>query len=102
MKAIDYQLEDFMFESSSKIIKMLVIRVKALRKKKKITQKEFAAHIGMSFGTYKKFESSYKISLEGFIDICRGLDKVEDVFELLKPNTVEKVGIKTYKQQNDL
>ena len=102
MKVIDYQLEDFMFESTPKIIEILVLRVKALRKKKKITQQEFAAHIGMSFGTYKKFESSYKISLEGFVDVCRGLNKMDEMFELLKPDTVEEVGIKIYKQQNNL
>ncbi len=100
MREIEYQLEDFMFESSQKIIEMLVTRVKAIRKQKKITQKEFAQHIGMSFGTYKKFESSYKISLEGFKDICRGLDKMDDVYELLKADTVEEIGIKSYKKQN--
>jgi len=102
MKAINYQLEDFMFESTPKIIEILVIRVKELRKKKKITQEDFAAHIGMSYGTYKKFETSSKVSLEGFINICRGLDKMEDIFELLKPDTVEEVGIRIYKKQNNL
>ncbi|MDQ7060652.1 MAG: helix-turn-helix transcriptional regulator [Sulfurimonas sp.] len=100
MKAIEHQLEDFMFESTPKIIEILVLRVKELRKKKKLTQEKFAAHIGMSFGTYKKFETANKISFEGFIDICRGLGKIEDISELLKPDTVEEVGIKIYKTLN--
>jgi len=78
---------DFSLATTEEIVKELARRAKAKRKKNIArygTQKEFAAHIGMSYRSYQNFEINGKITLEKFIDVLRGLDAVEDSAELLK------------------
>lgn len=78
---------DFSLATTEEIIKELAQRAKQKRKRnstKYCTQKEFAAHIGMSYRSYQEFEISGKIPLERFIDVLRGLDSLEDISELLK------------------
>ncbi|MEA2050019.1 MAG: hypothetical protein U9O56_04760 [Campylobacterota bacterium] len=78
---------DFSLATTTEIIKELSSRAKQKRKKnikRYGTQKEFAAHIGMSYRSYQEFEISGKITLERFIDVLRGLDAIEDSDELLK------------------
>lgn len=78
---------DFSLATTEEIIKELARRAKQKRKKNSAkygTQKEFAAHIGMSFRSYQEFEISGKITLEKFIHVLRGLDAIEDSTELLK------------------
>jgi transcriptional regulator with XRE-family HTH domain len=78
---------DFSLATTQEIIKELASRAKQKRKRnsaKYSTQKEFAAHIGMSYRSYQEFEISGKITLEKFIDVLRGLDTLEDISELLK------------------
>jgi transcriptional regulator with XRE-family HTH domain len=83
---------DFSLATTGEIIKELASRAKQKRKRNSTrygTQKEFAAHIGMSFRSYQEFEISGKITLEKFIDVLRGLDAIEDTQELLKIKDVE-------------
>ncbi len=78
---------DFSLSTTEEIIKELAQRAKQKRKRKVLkygTQKEFAAHIGMSFRSYQEFEISGKITLEKFIDVLRGLDALEESEQLLK------------------
>lgn len=78
---------DFSLATTQEIIKELSQRAKQKRKRNSArygTQKEFAAHIGMSYRSYQEFEISGKITLEKFIDVLRGLDSIEDSAELLK------------------
>lgn len=78
---------DFSLATTEEIIKELAQRAKQKRKRNSVkygTQKEFAAHIGMSYRSYQEFEISGKITLEKFIDVLRGLDTLEDISELLK------------------
>jgi hypothetical protein len=78
---------DFSLATTEEIITELARRAKQKRKKNSAkygTQKEFAAHIGMSFRSYQEFEISGKITLEKFIDVLRGLDAIEDSEHLLK------------------
>jgi transcriptional regulator with XRE-family HTH domain len=78
---------DFSLATTQEIVKELARRAKQKRKKNSArygTQKEFAAHIGMSYRSYQNFEINGKITLEKFIDILRGLDAIEDSAELLK------------------
>jgi len=78
---------DFTLATTEEIIKELALRAKQKRKRNSArygTQKEFAAHIGMSYRSYQEFEISGKITLEKFIDILRGLDAIEDSEKLLK------------------
>lgn len=78
---------EFSLATTQEIIKELAQRAKQKRKRNSArygTQKEFAAHIGMSFRSYQEFEISGKITLEKFIDVLRGLDAIEDSEGLLK------------------
>lgn len=78
---------DFSLATTEEIIKELAQRAKQKRKRNSArygTQKEFAAHIGMSYRSYQEFEISGKITLEKFIDVLRGLDAIEDSEGLLK------------------
>jgi transcriptional regulator with XRE-family HTH domain len=78
---------DFSLATTKEIIKELASRAKQKRKKNSAsygTQKQFAAHIGMSYRSYQEFEISGKITLEKFIDVLRGLNAIEDTQELLK------------------
>ena len=93
MKSVEYRVEDFLFGSTQEISKVLADRVKTLRKQKKMTQEKFAQHIAIPFGTYKEFETKHKISLENFIKVCRGLERVEDLFYLLKAKGIQETGI---------
>lgn len=78
---------DFSLATTEEIIKELALRAKQKRKRNSAkygTQKEFAAHIGMSYRSYQEFEISGKITLEKFIDVLRGLDALEESEQLLK------------------
>lgn len=78
---------DFSLATTQEIIKELASRAKKKRKRNSAkygTQKEFAAHIGMSYRSYQEFEISGKITLEKFIDVLRGLDAIEDSELLLR------------------
>ena len=78
---------DFSLATTGEIIKELAQRAKQKRKRNSAkygTQKEFAAHIGMSYRSYQEFEISGKITLDKFIDVLRGLDALEESEQLLK------------------
>ncbi len=67
------------FMTSSEIAKALALRIKTIRKKRFKTQKLFAEHIGMNFNMYARFEQTGQISFKGFIDIAKGLGRIEDI-----------------------
>lgn len=75
-------INNYEFMTSKEICKSLGKKVKIIRKKRFKTQELFAKHIGMSYGKYARFEKSGQISFEGFIDIVKGLDSVEDIANL--------------------
>lgn len=86
---------DFSLATTDEVIKELALRAKQKRKRhssKYGTQKEFAAHIGMSYRSYQEFEISGKITLGRFIDVLRGLDAIEDISELLQIKDEELFG----------
>ena len=75
---------NYEFMTSAEISKSLAVRIKVIRKKRFKTQGLFAEHIGMSFGKYARFEKTGQISFEGFIDIVKGLDRVEEIAVLFE------------------
>ena len=74
---------DYEFMTSTEIGLALAKRVKPIRKQRFKTQKLFAKHIGMSYGSYARFEKTGLISLKGFIDILRGLDRIDELSDFL-------------------
>ncbi|MDF1877805.1 helix-turn-helix transcriptional regulator [Sulfurimonas sp. SAG-AH-194-L11] len=70
------------FMTSDEIAKSLAIKIKVLRKKKFKTQKEFAQHIGMSHGAYARYEKTGQISFSRFIDIVKGINRIDEIAAL--------------------
>lgn len=75
---------NFEFMTSAEIAKALAKRVQTIRKKKFKTQKDFAEHIGMSYGTYARFEKTGQVSFIGFLDIVKGLDLMDEIIPLFE------------------
>lgn len=69
-------------------------KIKRLRKRKKITQKELAKKSGVSLGSIKRFEQSGEISLQALTKIAIALDvenELESLFENVPFESIEEV-----------
>lgn len=69
-------------------------RMKQLRKRKKISQKELAARSGVSLGSLKRFEQSGEISLQSFTKLAIALEvekELEALFTEVPFDSIEKV-----------
>ena len=77
-------MDDFfsLWDTPSDIDKEIAGRVKAIRKRKKITQKELAVKCGVSYGSLKKFEQTGEISLSSLTKIAMELGRAGDLKEL--------------------
>lgn len=73
---------DFIWETPSEIALNLAKRVKRIRKRKKITQKQLASRCNVSYGSLKKFEQTGEISLVSLIKIAMELNIVEEINSL--------------------
>ncbi len=69
-------------------------RVKERRLEKDLTQKALATKAGISFGSYRRFESSGEISLRSLVMIAFALD-MADEFDAF-------FSIRTYQSMDDL
>ena len=67
------------FMTADEIAKSLASKIKIIRKKKFKTQIQFAQHIGMSHGSYARFEKTGQISFSKFITIIQGLGRTEEI-----------------------
>ncbi|PHQ64678.1 MAG: hypothetical protein COB99_08390 [Sulfurimonas sp.] len=75
---------NFEFMTSSEINKALAKKIQLIRKKHFKSQKLFSTHINMSLGTYARFEKTGQVSLKGFIDILKGIERVDEIADLFK------------------
>lgn len=81
--AVSNALEnDFEFMTSTEITKSIAKKIKLIRKKQFKTQEIFAKHIGMSLGSYARFEKTGQISFKGFIEILKGVQRVDEISDL--------------------
>ena len=72
----------------------LAKRMVRLRKRKKISQKEFAARSGVSLGSLKRFEQTGEISLQSFtkIAIALGVEgELDHLFEDVPFDSIEEI-----------
>ncbi|MCF6308895.1 MAG: hypothetical protein L3J19_00245 [Sulfurimonas sp.] len=74
--------DNYEFMTSAEINKSIAQNIKIIRKRKFKTQELFAKHIGMSYGKYARFEKTGQISFQGFIDILKGIDRVEEITKI--------------------
>lgn len=71
-----------LFKTVEQIDRDLAKRVKTLRKQKGFTQEQFAKKCSLSYGTYKLFEQTGKISLLGLTQVAVGLGRESELDEL--------------------
>ena len=84
----------YIFYTPSDIAIQLAQKMKSLRKRRKITQKQLAARSNVSYATLRKFEKTGQISFESFIKICMELgltDELNNLFSTPVYNSIEEV-----------
>ena len=77
-------MEDFdrLLYGPSDVALELAKRLKAIRKRKKITQHQLASRSNVSYASLCRFEQTGLISLESFIKISMELGVIDEVREL--------------------
>ena len=73
---------DYIWDTPSDVAKRLASRIRAIRKRKKITQKELAGRSNVSYATLRKFEKTGQISLESFIKLTMELGVIREINDL--------------------
>lgn len=73
---------DFIFETPSDIALKLAKRIKRIRKRRKITQKQLAARCNVSYASYRKFEETGMIAFVSFIKVVMELGLINEIDDL--------------------
>lgn len=84
----------YIFETPSDIAIKMAQKLKSIRKRRKITQKQLAARSNVSYATLRKFEKTGQISLESFIKISMELGLLNELSNLFSDptyNSIEEV-----------
>jgi len=75
----------------SEILKMTVSKIETLRRKKKITQKNFAKKAGLPYGTYRAFIDTNIISFENLISLYQVLGLYSDLDTFVSIKTTKTI-----------
>ncbi len=84
----------YILDAPSDIAVKLANRMRSVRKRRKITQKQLAARSNVSYATLRKFEKTGQISLESFIKLCMELGltgELDNLFTTPVYNSIEEV-----------
>ena len=84
----------YVFDAPSDIAFKLAQKMKSIRKRRKITQKQLAARSNVSYATLRKFEKTGHISLESFIKVSMELgltSELNNLFSTPVYNSIEEV-----------
>lgn len=84
----------YILDMPSDIAIRLATKLKSIRKRRKITQKQMAARSNVSYATLRKFEKTGQISLESFIKLSMELDLTSELNNLFSTpvyNSIEEV-----------
>ncbi len=85
---------NYLWDTPSDVALKLANRIKDIRKRKKITQKELAGRSNVSYATLRKFEKTGQISLESFIKLTMELGLIQEINSLFTEpvyNSIEEV-----------
>jgi len=94
MVAIQEDAMLYIFETPSDVAIKMAQKLKSIRKRRKITQKQLAARSNVSYATLRKFEKTGQISLESFIKISMELGLLNELSNLFSDptyNSIEEV-----------
>ena len=75
-------LDEYIWDTPSDIDKDIAKRLKNIRRRRKITQKQLAEHCGVSYASLKKFEQTGEISLISLTKIAMELGFADDLRSL--------------------
>lgn len=84
----------YLLDTPSDIAIELAKKLKSVRKRRKISQKQMAARSNVSYATLRKFENTGKISLESFIKLSMELgltNELKNLFSTPIYNSIEEV-----------
>ena len=84
----------YAFDTPSDIAVKLALKMKSIRKRRKITQKQMAARSNVSYATLRKFEKTGLISLESFIKLTMELGLAQELSNLFSTpvyNSIEEI-----------
>ena len=73
---------EFMWDTPSDVAQRLANKLRSIRKRKKITQKQLALRSNVSYAVLRKFEETGRISLESFIKLTMELGVVSEINDL--------------------
>lgn len=76
------------------IIKLTATRLKAIRKRKKITQQELSSKSGVSLSSLKRFEHTGDISYLSLVKLACALeveDELKNLFQEVPYNSIEEI-----------
>ncbi len=76
------------------VTKSLAAKIKNIRRRKKITQKQLAARSNVSYASLRKFEQTGQISLESFVKLTMELGLIGEInalFEQPVYSSIEEV-----------
>lgn len=84
----------FLSKTPGEIQKLIAERIRAIRRRRKISQKRMSELSGVSLGSVKRFEQSGEISLLSLIKIATALginNELEHLFEDVLPLSIEEI-----------
>ncbi len=84
----------YIFNTPSDIAVKLAEKMRSVRKRRKITQKQLAARSNVSYATLRKFEKTGQISLESFIKLAMELgltNELNNLFSTPVYNSIEEL-----------
>ncbi len=77
-------------KSPKEIMILLSKNILALRKQKKMSQRELSERSGVAYASIRKFESTVIISLESLLKVCEALKRLTDFESILLPSDMKR------------
>lgn len=84
----------FLSKTPGEIQKLIAGRIRAIRRRRKISQEKLSRLSGVSLGSVKRFEQSGEISFLSLIKIATALklnEELEHLFEDVPPASIEEI-----------
>jgi transcriptional regulator with XRE-family HTH domain len=92
MHNLSSEMGEYGDQNTPKEVMILLSKnIVALRKEKKISQKELSEKSGVAYASVRKFETTGIISLESLLKICETLNRLEEFETILLPDDMERM-----------
>ena len=76
-------------KTPKEVMVLIANNIRAIRKDKKLTQKELSVKSGVSLSTLKKFEKTGIIALESLLKLSNALNRLQEFESILQVNDLE-------------